>query len=91
MSVKVFYTSVSGSVEMKKRQERILSVLSSTGVTFDLIDISQDSANKEKMRRIAGNPTALAPQIANGDTYCGDFEAFENAIENGELQKFLKL
>lgn len=56
---------------MKKRQDRIISVLSSMGVSFDKIDIAQDSADKEKMRKIAGNPTALAPQIANGDTYCG--------------------
>ena len=27
--------------------------------------------DKEKMRALVGNPSALPPQIANGDQYCG--------------------
>jgi len=91
MTVKVFFTSVSGSLEMKKSQERIFLVLSSKKILFEVVDISQNSEDKDLMRKRAGNPTALPPQICNGDVYCGDFAAFENAIEMGELEAFLKL
>ncbi|XP_004083741.1 SH3 domain-binding glutamic acid-rich-like protein 3 [Oryzias latipes] len=91
MSVTVFYASVSGSLEVKKRQERINSVLSSKKIAYKSIDITQKPEHKDLMRKIANNPTAMPPQIANGSNYCGDFEAFENAIEVGKLEEFLKI
>ncbi|XP_041831922.1 SH3 domain-binding glutamic acid-rich-like protein 3 [Melanotaenia boesemani] len=91
MSVIVFYSSVSGSLEVKKKQDRIMSVLSSKKIPFKTVDISQNSESKDLMRKRAGDPTALPPQICNGDAYCGDFTAFENAIEMEQLEKFLKL
>ncbi|XP_042246317.1 SH3 domain-binding glutamic acid-rich-like protein 3 [Thunnus thynnus] len=91
MTVKVFFSSVSGSVEMKKNQERIFSILTSKKIPFEAVDISQNSDDKDLMRKRAGNPTALPPQICNGDVYCGDFAAFENAIEMEQLEAFLKV
>lgn len=35
------------------------------------MDVSASKDNLEKMRNVAGNAQALAPQIANGDVYCG--------------------
>nr|XP_046228282.1 SH3 domain-binding glutamic acid-rich-like protein 3 [Scatophagus argus] len=91
MPIKVFYTSVSGSLEMKKHQDRIFSVLDSKKITYEAVDISQDSKDKNLMRERAGNSSALPPQICNGDIYCGDYDAFENAVEMEELEEFLKL
>lgn len=91
MSLKVFYASASGNLEMKKRQERIFSVLDSKGIEYERVDITQDSCLKDSMRKIAGNPTALPPQICNGDVYCGDSAAFEEAIEMEQLESFLKV
>ncbi|GAA6234232.1 SH3 domain-binding glutamic acid-rich-like protein 3 [Lates japonicus] len=91
MPVTVFYSSVCGSLEMRKRQDRIIFVLSSKNIPYKLVDISQNSDDKDLMRQRAGDPTALPPQICNGDVYCGDFIAFENAIEMEELDAFLKL
>uniref|UniRef100_A0A3B3DMT4 SH3 domain-binding glutamic acid-rich-like protein n=2 Tax=Oryzias melastigma TaxID=30732 RepID=A0A3B3DMT4_ORYME len=91
MSVVVFYSSVSGSLEVKKRQERIMSVLSSKKIKYRAVDITQNPEDKDLMRKIANNPKALPPQIANESTYCGDYEAFENAIEVEQLEEFLKL
>ncbi|KAM6915211.1 SH3 domain-binding glutamic acid-rich-like protein 3 [Xenentodon cancila] len=91
MPVTVFLTSVSGSLELKKKQERVVSILTSKNIPFKPVDISQNSDDKDLMRKRAGNPTALPPQICNGDVYCGDFDAFENAIEMEELEKFLGL
>ena len=33
--------------------------------------MAQDDVALEKMRQLVGNEEALAPQIANGDEYCG--------------------
>nr|XP_020494542.1 SH3 domain-binding glutamic acid-rich-like protein 3 isoform X1 [Labrus bergylta] len=91
MSLQVFYASVSGNVMMRKNQERIFSVLDSKSIEYEKVDITQGSDAKDLMRKKAGDPTALAPQICNGDNYCGDIDAFENAIENEQLEEFLKL
>ncbi|XP_033999324.1 SH3 domain-binding glutamic acid-rich-like protein 3 [Trematomus bernacchii] len=91
MPVKVFYTSVSGSTEIKKKQQQILDVLASKKIEFEAIDISQDSNTKDEMRELANDPTALPPQICNGNEYCGNYEAFLEAIENEQLEGFLKL
>merc|ERR1719494_434344 len=42
------------------------------------------------MREFAG-ATSRPPQIVNGDTYCGDFEAFAEAVEMERLREFLHL
>uniref|UniRef100_A0A8C6U7S1 SH3 domain-binding glutamic acid-rich-like protein n=1 Tax=Neogobius melanostomus TaxID=47308 RepID=A0A8C6U7S1_9GOBI len=91
MSVQVFVSSISGNREMKEQQQRIQMVLSSKKIAFKEVDISQDTAHKDLMRRIAGDPKALPPQICNGAVYCGDFAAFESAIEAENLEAFLKL
>ncbi|XP_076612909.1 SH3 domain-binding glutamic acid-rich-like protein 3 [Chaetodon auriga] len=91
MSVQVFYTSVSGSIELKKHQQKIIDILESKKIPHKLVDIAQNSDDKDLMRKIAGNPTALPPQICNGDVYCGDYAAFDMAVEAGELELFLKL
>uniref|UniRef100_A0A668TAZ2 SH3 domain binding glutamate-rich protein like 3 n=1 Tax=Oreochromis aureus TaxID=47969 RepID=A0A668TAZ2_OREAU len=71
MPVKVFFTSVSGSTQTKKNQDRIFSILSAKKIPFQTVDISQSSDDKDLMRQGAGDPTALPPQIFNGDVYCG--------------------
>ncbi|XP_054617331.1 SH3 domain-binding glutamic acid-rich-like protein 3 [Dunckerocampus dactyliophorus] len=91
MSVIVYYSSVSSNLVMKKQQSRVFDVLESKNISFEQVDIAQDAADKELMRSRANNPTALPPQICNGDVYCGDYEAFESAVEDGQLEAFLKL
>ncbi|MEQ2316576.1 hypothetical protein AMECASPLE_033860 [Ameca splendens] len=71
MGVIIYMASVSSSLELKKNQERIFSVLSSKKIPFKAVDITQNSEDKDVMRKKAGNPKALPPQIFNGDAYCG--------------------
>jgi len=59
------------SLQLKKNQERIISVLSSKKIPFKAVDIAQNSDDKDLMRQKAGDPTALPPQLCNGDVYCG--------------------
>ncbi|CAB1454840.1 unnamed protein product [Pleuronectes platessa] len=91
MPVKVFVTSVSSNFEIKKAQQKIEMILDSLKIPHVDVDIAQNGDDKDEMRRIAGNPKALPPQICNGDIYCGDYKAFEEAVEMEELHKFLKL
>ncbi|KAI3363757.1 hypothetical protein L3Q82_001371 [Scortum barcoo] len=58
---------------MRKRQDRIFSILESKKILFQRVDISQNSEDKDLMRKLAGNPTALPPQIVNGNNYCGPY------------------
>ena len=46
-------------------------VLEGQGIPFVVIDVAASAEEKAKMREIAQHETALPPQIANGDTYCG--------------------
>ncbi|KAM6906457.1 SH3 domain-binding glutamic acid-rich-like protein 3 [Lycodopsis pacificus] len=91
MLIKVYYSSVSSCQKMKKHQQHIFNVLSSKKIKFDAVDIAQDCAVKDLMRKLVGDQTALPPQIVNGDNYCGDYKAFENAIEEEALESFLKI
>ncbi|XP_072019042.1 SH3 domain-binding glutamic acid-rich-like protein 3 [Amphiura filiformis] len=90
MSVKLYYTSVSSNVETKKHQQKMEWILGSKKIEFQKIDIAASEEDKAKMREIVGDPKALAPQIAIDDTYCGDYTAFDEAVESEALEEFLK-
>ncbi|GFN76999.1 Sh3 domain-binding glutamic acid-rich-like protein [Plakobranchus ocellatus] len=90
-NIVVYVSTVSSSIELKKKQQKIEAVLSGKKIAYTAIDVAADRENLEKMRQVVGDPTALAPQIVNGDVYCGNFEAFDEAVENEEIEQFLKL
>uniref|UniRef100_A0A6Q2Y8K2 Uncharacterized protein n=1 Tax=Esox lucius TaxID=8010 RepID=A0A6Q2Y8K2_ESOLU len=91
MSIVVYFSSISGSRELKQQQSQIFSFLDSKKIKYQAVDITQGPSGKEEMRKKAGNPTALPPQIFNGDKYCGDFSAFYEAVEAGKGEAFFKL
>nr|XP_002123222.1 SH3 domain-binding glutamic acid-rich-like protein 3 [Ciona intestinalis] len=91
MTVTFYYSSVSSSMEIKKNQQKIEMILSSKKIDFKKLDIAMDEDAKKQMREIVGNPKALPPQLCNGDHYCGDYNAFEAAVEEETLAEFLKL
>ena len=66
-------------------------VLDSKNIAHEVVDISSNEDAKNKMRTIVGDASALPPQIANGDQYCGDYARFEEAVEEENLNAFLKL
>lgn len=41
------------------------------GNDVQYIDVAADEDAKKKMRDLIGDPSAVPPQIFNGDTYCG--------------------
>lgn len=56
---------------MKKRQQKIEMILDGKKIAYEKLDVAASEEYKKKMRELSGNPTAIPPQLFNGDTYCG--------------------
>ncbi|XP_078256365.1 SH3 domain-binding glutamic acid-rich-like protein 3 [Rhinoraja longicauda] len=91
MSLIVYYSSITSKVALEKQQSFIFNILDGKGIKYRAEDLAQDSKLKDEMRSKMRNPKAIAPQIFNGDQYCGDYEAFAEAVECEMIEKFLKL
>ena len=89
--ITVYWASVSSNLEAKKNQQRIKMVLESKNVPFEYLDICTIETAKEAMRAICteNGVKSVAPQIVSDGMYCGDYNAFDAAVENDELDQFL--
>ena len=64
-------------------------------IEFSVVDISAPGMDKlrifmkEKSKKRVGERFPKPPQIFNNDQYCGDYEDFELANEEGRLPSFL--
>lgn len=88
--ITVFISSVSSNRELKKRQERILTILEGKRIPFEKVDIAVNEDDKHRMRDLCGEPTALPPQVFKGEKYLGDYDAFDEAVETDGLKDFLQ-
>ncbi|XP_013408696.1 SH3 domain-binding glutamic acid-rich-like protein 3 isoform X3 [Lingula anatina] len=88
--IRVYISSVSGNLEIKKQQQKIQMVLSGKKIDAQYIDVSSNDAAKKFMRESAGEKS-IPPQLFNGEEYLGDYAAFEKAVEDERLMDFLKL
>ncbi|XP_048767542.1 SH3 domain-binding glutamic acid-rich-like protein 3 [Ostrea edulis] len=91
MTIKFYMTTVATNREIYIKQNRIKLILDGKKIPYEEIDLSKNQEVREEMRARAGIPDLLPPQIFNGDTYCGDFQAFDDANEDGRLLEFLQL
>ncbi|XP_015524797.2 SH3 domain-binding glutamic acid-rich protein homolog [Neodiprion lecontei] len=96
MVVKVYISGISGNKEVKKRQQRVLMILESKNVPYEVTDITEPGKEAEKeFMQSKSNPKdskyPLPPQLFNDEEYCGDYEDFDLANEIDELEKFLKV
>ncbi|KAL5264956.1 hypothetical protein ACHWQZ_G005902 [Mnemiopsis leidyi] len=90
--VVLFMTTMSSSLEVKKKCQKILTVMASVSSTHNLVekDISQPGG-LANMRETLKNPKALPPQLYSEKLGpLGGYELFENAVEDGKLLEFLK-
>lgn len=90
-------------LQVKKRQQRVLMILESKNIGYEVIDITEPGreSDKEFMQNkstsngaTVSDPEprhALPPQIFNGEEYCGDYDAFDMANEIDTLEQFLKV
>ena len=64
-------------------------------IEFSVVDISAPGMDKlrifmkEKSKKRVGERFPKPPQIFNNDQYCGDYEDFDQANEEGRLPSFL--
>merc|ERR1711892_866479 len=85
----------SGSKEISTAQQKITMILKSLGIPILQVDISAPGMDDQRdvMRASAkkkdGQRHALPPQIFNGEKYCGDYDDFDVANEDDELEEFL--
>ncbi|CAH0727889.1 unnamed protein product, partial [Brenthis ino] len=103
MVVKVYISGISGNKEVKKRQQRVLMILDSKNIKYEIIDITEPGKEDDKdfmqnnSKSNGGtvsdpNPrTPLPPQVFNDDEYCGDYDQFDLANEVDTLEQFLKV
>ncbi|XP_067875130.1 SH3 domain-binding glutamic acid-rich-like protein 3 [Heterodontus francisci] len=91
MVVIVYYTSITSTISLEKNQRSITDMLSAMKISFQLLDVSTDKNLLEEMRAKMGDPKAMVPQIFNGDQYCGDYEAFSQAMEFEKVKEFFKV
>lgn len=88
---------------MKKRQQRVLMIMDSKCIKYEIVDITEPGREsaKEMMQEKSSskgstvsdpNPRhALPPQLFNDDDYCGDYDLFDLANELDTLEDFLKI
>ncbi|XP_067645014.1 high mobility group nucleosome-binding domain-containing protein 5 isoform X2 [Eurosta solidaginis] len=103
MVLKVYISGMSGNKEVKKRQQRVLMILDSKNIKYDIVDITEPGKESEKelmqTKSTSNGATVsdpeprhpLPPQIFNEEDYCGDYDAFDLANEIDTLEQFLKL
>uniref|UniRef100_A0A0K8TN16 Putative sh3 domain-binding glutamic acid-rich n=1 Tax=Tabanus bromius TaxID=304241 RepID=A0A0K8TN16_TABBR len=103
MVLKVFISGMSGNKEVKKRQQRVLMILDSKSIKYELIDITEPGKESEKdfmqTKSLSKGGTvsdpdpkhALPPQIFFDEEYCGDYDGFDLANEIDTLEEFLRL
>lgn len=103
MVIKVYISGMSGSKEVKKRQQRVTMILDSKHITYTIIDITEpgQEAEKDFMQKNSEHNGAtisdqnprhpLPPQMFNDAEYCGDYDDFDLANEVDNLEVFLKM
>lgn len=94
---------MSGSKEVKKRQQRVTMILDSKHISYTVVDITEpgQEAEKDFMQKNSEHNGAtisdqnprhpLPPQMFNDAEYCGDYDDFDMANEVDNLEVFLKI
>jgi len=95
MGVRIFLSIGSGNKEIENSQQVIQMVLTTRAIEFVTIDISAPGMQemrrfmREKGKKREGQRNVLPPQIFNGEELRGDFEGFDIANEDDDLEEFL--
>ncbi|KAK0426331.1 hypothetical protein QR680_009650 [Steinernema hermaphroditum] len=93
--LKVYIASIVGNTEIRKQVQRTLFILQSLNVPFEQIDIARNQEERAFMQEHAINKrhkgVPLPPQFFHNDNYIGNFDDFEEAVEDNVLPEFLRL
>lgn len=94
MTIKLYTSTVSGSIKVSKATEKIENILTAQKIEFEVIDVSRNEEAKNFLKENKPDPAQLGitlPQVWNGDKFAGDYTQIEDANEWGELKKVLML
>ncbi|KAI0756593.1 hypothetical protein C8Q80DRAFT_1129485 [Daedaleopsis nitida] len=89
--IQVFLTTIASQPALRQRQEYVLRVLQVKKVPFTSYDLASDEDAKKLWRRKAPLDKQQLPGILIGGEFPGTFQDFEEAVEFGELDQFLRL
>jgi len=95
MVVKVYISNATIYTAAKKNQQQVLWLLSGLKIEHEVVDVGDSILEDEKeFLSEHGQPNkdglVLTPQIFNDEELCGDYNAFQLALENEELFQFLR-
>lgn len=89
--IQVFLTTIASQPALRQRQEYILRILQVKKIPFTSYDLASDEDAKRLWKRKAPLDKQQLPGILVGGTFPGTFSDFEEAVEYGELDTFLRL
>ncbi|OSD03559.1 hypothetical protein PYCCODRAFT_231841 [Trametes coccinea BRFM310] len=89
--IQVFLTTIASQPALRQRQEYLLRVLQVKKVAFTSYDLASDEEAKKLWRRKAPLDKQQLPGILIGGEFPGTIQDFEDAVEFGELDAFLRL
>ncbi|KAI0652282.1 hypothetical protein C8Q79DRAFT_87299 [Trametes meyenii] len=89
--IQVFLTTIASQPALRQRQEYVLRVLQVKKAQFTSYDLASDEDAKKLWRRKAPLDKQQLPGILIGGEFPGTFQDFEEAVEFGELDTFLRL
>ncbi|OJT15809.1 hypothetical protein TRAPUB_3915 [Trametes pubescens] len=89
--IQVFLTTIASAPALRQRQEYVLRVLQVKKVPFTSYDLASDEEAKKLWRRKAPVDKQQLPGILIGGEVPGSFQDFEDAVEFGELDAYLRL
>ncbi|KAI0673545.1 hypothetical protein C8Q78DRAFT_631626 [Trametes maxima] len=89
--IQVFLTTIASQPALRQRQEYVLRVLQVKKAKFTSYDLASDEDAKKLWRRKAPLDKQQLPGILIGGEFPGTFQDFEEAVEFGELDTFLRL
>jgi len=89
--IQIFLTTIASQPALRQRQEYLLRTLQVKKIPFTSYDLASDEQAKRLWRRKAPPDKQQLPGILIGNRFPGTFTDFENAVEFGELDTFLRL
>ncbi|TCD62779.1 hypothetical protein EIP91_006423 [Steccherinum ochraceum] len=89
--IHLFMTTIASQPALRQRQETLLRVLQVKKIPFVSYDLASDEEAKGLWRRTAPKDKQQLPGILVGGDFVGTYAEFEDAVEYGELDIFLRL
>ncbi|GLB36009.1 putative SH3-binding, glutamic acid-rich protein [Lyophyllum shimeji] len=89
--ISVFLTTIASQPALRQRQEYVLRILQVKKIPFTSYDLASDESAKRLWKRKAPLDKQQLPGILVGGQFPGTFSEFEDAVEYGELDTFLRL